>query len=229
MNSTADRVPFGNLYSYEHQARTIVVHGEPERRIDVSSFTMLVNGRLEFSDSELALNIFEDELENSTFPIVEDLIPRWVAVQVVVPMVELIGKILDNKHGDGQNFEAGAKRVVPIDAVDPRPSVAQYEAILKTLWVALRCGVAHTGFMQDEKDKHIDVQVTEFDGAPIVSFSDDPEDPGYMVVEVGGKAFVDAVIREVRSVILKLRTDANLREANFLKRWRLRWGSYPPS
>jgi hypothetical protein len=228
-SSTTNRVPFGNLYSYEHDTRRIVVHEKPERFVDVASFTTPAGNRREFSNSDLALKIFNDELEQSTFPIVQGLFPRWVAVQVVVPMVELIGKIQDARNLDGENFKAGARRVVPQDSINPTPTNAQYETILDTLWSALRCGVSHTGFMQDEKSKHIDVQVAESDLAPIISFADDPADPGYMVVEVGALAFVDAVIREVRAMMAKLSTDTNLRDQRFLRLWRRRWGSYPAS
>ena len=99
--------------------------------------------------------------------------------------------------------------------------------IITTLWVALRCGVSHTGFMQDEHDEHVDVQVTEKDTAPLMAFSDDPVDPGYMLVEVGGKKFVESVICELRAVIKRLNKNTSERESKFLPLWQRRLGSYP--
>jgi hypothetical protein len=82
----------------------------PSRKIKCDRRTL----EFQFSDADLALAIFEDELEHATFGIVENLMPRWVGVQVVVPMIEMIGKILDAPGGDGDNFRAGARRVVPL-------------------------------------------------------------------------------------------------------------------
>jgi hypothetical protein len=178
---------------------------------------------------KLALEILGDELEHATFKAIKKLEHRWIAVQVVVPMIEMIGKIRDKKVTDGENFRAGARRVFQRDSIVPvPPSKNKYRAIINTLWSALRCGTCHAGFMQDEENKHIDVQITEEDGEPAIKFSDDPADPGNMIVEVGGKAFVDKVIHEVQVLVADLRTNARLREERFLPLWQRRWGSYPP-
>jgi hypothetical protein len=109
-------------------------------------------------------------------------------------LIELIGKILYSEREDNQNFKRAAQRLFPKDSINPVTSDDEYETVITALWAGLRWGVSHKGFMQAERDEHIDVQITEDDSAPSLAFSRDPD----RVVEVGGKQFVDAVICELR-------------------------------
>lgn len=227
-NTPSDIVTFGKEYFYERSTKDIIRHPNgtgPEQRIARSSYTAIVQGRRRFSDDVLAVNILNDELEYSTIPDLEQLMPWWARVQVALPFIELIGKIRHTGPGtlDRDNFEAGAKLLFPMNSIDPVPGQTDYEAILSGLWNGLRCGLSHMGFMQSKTATSIDVQISH-DGPSIV-FATMHNEP---VMEIGAKQFVDTVVRGLRDLIRDLRNDARLRNDRFFPLWRKRWGSYPP-
>lgn len=226
--SSPNVIPFGADYEYERSTRTIIRKkqgDQPELRYDRPSYMKFVGGRWQFFDSALALEIFADELEDLTIPILQTLIPGWVAVQVSLPLIELVGKIRHNDQDDNQNFKKVARRVFPRNSIDPVPSGPEYTSIWDALWAGLRCGLSHCGFMQAAKAHSFDVQIDEDHDAPPIAFF---RYPGEKVVQVGAKHFVDKVIAEVRSTVEFLRRNPSPRENRFLPLWRNRWGSHPP-
>ena len=224
--SPSDLVSFGYRYFYQRSTRTIIViDAGSERYIELADYMDEVDGRLQFIDSALAVEMFAEELEAVTIPAIADLQPRWAAVQLALPLIEMIGKIRYAMHYDNQNFKRAAQLLFPKSSIDASLSNQEYAAVVAALWAGLRCGVAHTGFMQEESEESIDLQINGEDSAPAIVFSGDAED---RVVEVGGQKFVEAIISGLRAVIKDLRNDDAMRANKFLPLWRKRWGSHAP-
>jgi hypothetical protein len=225
-----EQVPFGK-FVYDRSTKTIhkLLPGPPGiEDIEVANYTALVNGRRYFSDSKLALEMFREELENSTFEVLEGE-PRWVAAQIGAPFLELMGKLYhpNPNADDNQNFKYAAKRLIPRSAIEPAVNNEEYEEIMTALWHGLRCGVSHLGFMQAAKVRSIDIQVNEDDdvGPPIILYSKDHSEK---VAELCGKAFADVIIKGLNDLLSELENDASLRENRFLPIWQQRWGTYAP-
>jgi len=172
--------------------------------------------------------MFKEELEVSTFDILKKE-PRWVAAQIGVPFIELIGKIYHPiiNADDNQHFRCGAERLIPKSSIEPAVNTDEYKEIMTALWHGLRCGVSHLGFMQAKYVKSIDIQVDEDkdDGPPIILYSKKYSET---VAEVCGKAFADAIIKGLNDLLKDLENDTQRRDSRFLPLWQQRWGSYPP-
>ncbi len=222
-----EQISFG-MFVYDRPTK-IILNLSTGEEIQIAKYTDLAaDGRRYFSDSELALAMFKEELKFSTFNILKDK-PRWVAAQIGVPFIELIGKVYHPNINawDNQNFKCGAERLIPKSSIEPAVNTDEYEEILTALWHGLRCGVSHLGFMQAAKVKSIDIQVNEddYDGPPIILYSKKYSEK---VAEVCGKAFADAIIKGLNDLLKDLEEDPLRRDDRFLPLWQQRWGSYPP-
>jgi hypothetical protein len=222
----SEHVPFGKRFVYDRSTKTIVklFPGTPQiEEIALAKYTVLTGGERRFSNSKLALEMFKDELLNSTFCILRRE-PYWVAAQIGVPFIELIGKIQYGLPEDNQNFKAAARKLIPRSSVEPAVNNPEYEEIISALWDGLRCGVSHLGFMQAKYKKSIDIQVNESkDAAPVILYSKDYSEK---VAEVSGRAFANTIIKGLADLLRKLEREDALRENRFLPIWQDRWGSY---
>jgi hypothetical protein len=224
--NTSDIVTFGKKYFYKRSTKEIiVVKGRHHRQIPRTGYMTLKGVKYQFSDSDLALKIFADEVEYWTIPDLLAVESPWSAVQLALPLIEMIGKISYGRKADNKNFKAAARDLFPKGSIDPALSETEYAAIIATLWAGLRCGLAHTGFMQEEKDRGVDIQMNKKRKAPAIVFSRDPDD---MVVEIGARKFVAAIIAGLRAVIENLRHDPIKRNDKFLTLWQRRWGPEKP-
>ena len=220
----SDIVSFGLECHYKRSTRTIIVISDKgERSIERSSYMKKIQGKLRFSDSELALKMFASEFEKHVSEI-RNLEPGLIAVQIVLPLIELVGKIC-RAGNDGENFRYGAKKLFPRESIEPQPIDSEYNAIIGCLWDGLRCGLLHSGFMQDKSGKNIDLQILGGNSsAPSITFSQIY--PEAWVVQLGAKSFIETVIGGVKGMIEELRGDASKREDRFLPLWQNRWGFY---
>jgi hypothetical protein len=229
-DEVSDIVPFGKTFTYQHSTKCIhVTRYEPDKSettLGPNDYMRVINGRRRFSKSGLAVDMFEDEMEEVILMHIPTVEPYWASAQLALPLVELVGIVLLGSDSDRKNFEHGAELIFRPGAIDPALSSEESDLVLDALWSGLRCGLFHKGFMQARKLLSLDVQVTGRKGAPLVAYNKD--DPDEQIIEIGSAEFIKAVAQEIRTLIARLRTDDALREGSFLKLWQQRWGTYPP-
>jgi hypothetical protein len=128
--------------------------------------------------------------------------PGWEPVQLALPYIELVGELRDPAPGDAQTFRNGAKVLFPQSSVVPVPSAREYDAIIGCLYSGLRCGLTHSGMMQESNWKEAaiplqaDVQIG--DGPIAVEYLRTSDD---FVIQVGAKPFVDVVIAGLNALL----------------------------
>ncbi len=225
-------IPFGS-YLYDHETRQIT-HLQSQAAYSQTEYMSLRDGKWTFTDFDLAANLFQAETSSEVIPKIRfhldnDTPPRWAAVQLALPLIEIAGKLMDAPsvvlpplQPFGKAFKRGAVWMFPRDSLGASISDADYGAVIDTLYHGLRCGLLHTGFVEGSSE--MDVQV--LDGMPALSFFDTTGSG--RVLEIGSEEFVEKVCDNLAQIATDLANgvlSASV-QSIFLASWQRRWGTF---
>jgi hypothetical protein len=227
--SNRECVTFGRAYFFDPDTREIGKidsDGNVINQWDFTSYMTKSNGRWGFSDGSLALDILEEELKSDVIEAIDKQIElgarfEWIAVQLSLPLIELVGRLAGASGSNGDVFRYGAEKIFPRTIFAQPVSQDEYRKSIGSLWSGLRNGLLHSGYIK--RKGAIDVNIVPGASRPPLSFSIDGEDE---TLAIGAVKFVERVKSAAQDEIIALRADPNRLDGDFIKAWRERWGSY---